>query len=87
MKSLIASLADSERMFRICLLLTKSDLFIAGIIPFSKSVGINTLFLSYFNGCLNSKIRLLLTRNFKKFCSSGSNKVPLSFDKLHILRI
>lgn len=87
MKSRIANFADYERIFKICLLLTKSDLFIDGIIPFSNYVGTNTLLRSYFNGCLNSNTRLLFTKNFKKLCYSGSNKLPRSFDKLHIFNI
>lgn len=83
----MANFADYERMFNICLLFTKSDLFIAGIIPFSNYVGTNTLLRSYFNGCLNKRTRLLFTKNFKKFCYSGSNKLPRSFDRLHIFKI
>ena len=87
MKSRIANLALSDNIFRICLLFTKSDLLIAVMIPPSCSVGMKRWFLSSFLGCLKRRIRWLLTKNFKKFCYSGSNRYPLSFLRAHILLI
>ena len=87
MKSLIANFADSERMFKICLLLTKSDFLTAGIILLSYSLGTNTLFLSSLRGSLKSRILLSLTKNLKKPCSSGLKSDPLSLERSHILRI
>lgn len=69
MKSLMASLALYDKILRMCLLFTKLQYLIVLKMEASLSVGMNFWFLSYLRGCLNSKILLFKTKNFKNFYS------------------
>lgn len=57
-KSLIANLALSDKMFRMCLLLTKLEFRMVFKIFLSESHGTKGLFLSSFLGDLKITIRL-----------------------------
>ena len=76
MKSLIANLALSERMFWMCLLLTNYRFFIVERILFSLSPPTNILFLLSFPAWRKIKILFFWIRNSRNFLSYSSKRKP-----------
>ena len=75
-KSLMANLALSDRIFWMCLLLSNYRFFTVERILFSLVPPTNILFLLSFPACLKIKILFLWIKNSRNFLSSSSKRKP-----------